>query len=42
MRSEEQTWQLLFYITIDCLRLSKNSLELTFLILKQNKVYFRF
>ncbi len=30
MRSEEQTWQLLFYITIDCLRLSKNSLELTF------------
>jgi hypothetical protein len=30
MRSEEQTWQLLFYITIDCLRLSKNSLDLTF------------
>jgi hypothetical protein len=23
MRSEEQTWQLLFYISIDCLRLSK-------------------
>jgi hypothetical protein len=23
MRSEEQTWQLLFYIGIDCLRLSK-------------------
>ena len=23
LRSEEQTWQLLFYITIDCLRLSK-------------------
>ena len=23
MRSEEQTWQLLFYIGIDCLRLSE-------------------
>lgn len=23
IRSEEQTWQLLFYIAIDCLRLSK-------------------
>ncbi len=37
MRSEEQIWQLLFYIGIDCLRLSKNFAFLLFIVKKKGK-----
>jgi hypothetical protein len=41
IKSEEQTWQLLFYITIDCLRLSMKNF-LCFFFDNKRKFSFRF